>query len=300
MHVLHKKSGFFLFWRTQTIQMDGSQIFTYLLIILNLAISYKGFTNQAFMEGYQFEVDRILVNKDYIRLISSGFLHTGWPHLILNMVSLYIFSQSVELYLGSMNFLIVYFASLLGGNLFSLFMHRNHADYSSVGASGAISGVIFASIALFPGMRMGMFFLPFYMPAWLYGLLYVGASIYGIRSNKNNIGHDAHLGGAVIGMLVALAIRPDAIVENYATILIIIIPVSVFIYFTIRRPGALLIDNLYFKTHNYYSIDHRYNAEKAARQQEVDRLLDKIARKGMASLSKKETELLKRHSEKVN
>ena len=169
-----------------------------IILIVNVIFSYKGFTNEQFFDGYKFEVDRILVNKDYKRLITSGFLHVNWTHLIFNMVSLIFFSGSVESYLGGVQFLIIYMASLIGGNLFTLLIHKNHGDYNAVGASGAVCGIIFASIALFPGMGVGIFFIPFSIPGWLYGVLYVLYSIYGIKSTKGNIGHEAHLGGALI------------------------------------------------------------------------------------------------------
>lgn len=279
--------------------MTATGIAGLLLIIANIAFSYKGFTNQTFFDGYKFEVDRILINKDYKRLITSGFLHVSWTHLIFNMISLYFFSGMIEDYLGGIKFLIIYFASLFGGDLLSLFVHRNHSDYSAVGASGAVCGVIFAAIALFPGMSIGFFGLPA-IPSWLYGVLYVGFSIYGIKSRKDNIGHEAHLGGALIGMFAALLMQPEALAENYLTILIIVVPTLLFIYLIITRPHVLLVDNFYFKTHNkYYSVDHRYNEERNNKQLEVDKILDKINKKGINSLSKKEKDLLEEYSKSV-
>ena len=280
--------------------MPNAGIIVLLLIVITTLVSYKGFSNRLFFDGYKFEVDRILINKDYKRLITSGFLHVNWTHLIFNMFSLYIFSGVVELTLGVFSFLLIYFASLVGGELLSLLVHRHHGDYSSVGASGAICGVMFASVAIYPDMGLGFFLLPISIPGWIYALLYVLFSIYGIRSQKRNIGHDAHLGGALVGMILALIMNPSALVHNYVKILIILIPTLVFIYLIVTRPSVLLVDNLFYKNHeDFYSIDHKYNAEHADQQQEVDRILDKISRKGMGSLNKKEKETLKAYSKKI-
>jgi membrane associated rhomboid family serine protease len=218
-----------------------------LIIVANIAFSYKGFTNPLFFDSYLFEVDKILVSKEYKRLMSSGFLHVSWTHLIFNMFSLYAFCGHIENTLGELPFLVVYFASLVGGDLLSLLVHKHHGDYSAVGASGAVSGIIFAAIALYPGMDVGFFGLPFSMPGWLYGVVYVAYSIYGIKSTKGNIGHDAHLGGALVGMATALLLEPSAIAENYITILIISVPTIAFIYLIVSRPHFLLVDHFFSK-----------------------------------------------------
>lgn len=269
-----------------------------ILIVVNIIFSYQGFKSESFMDKYRFEVDKILVNKDYKRLVTSGFLHANWTHLLFNMFSLYIFSGAVQSVLGDAQFLLIYFISLIGGDLLTLFIHRHHPDYSSIGASGAISGIMFATIALLPGMSIGFFLLPISIPAWLYGVLYMGFSIYGIHSKKNNVGHEAHLGGALIGMLAAIVFQPSAFAENYITILLIAIPAIGFIYLIVTRPHLLLVDNLFFKKHkNYYSPDQLYNQKKYHEQQEIDCILDKINRKGITSLSREEKEKLKQYSQ---
>lgn len=275
--------------------MSDTGILALLLIAANILISWRGFTNASFYEQYKFEVDKILVYKEYWRLVSSGFLHVGWVHLLFNMFSLFAFSGPVLGTLGSINFLLVYFSSLIGGNLLSLFIHRHHGDYSAVGASGAVCGIIFSSIALYPGVGIGFLGIP--IPGLLYALLYVLYSVYGIRSKKDNIGHDAHLGGAIIGLAVAVLLHPSSLAENYITIFLIFVPSIAFIWFIINRPHLLLVDNLFFKNHRkFYTADHLYNVEKANQQQELDRILDKINHGGMGSLSKKEKMKLKEYS----
>ncbi len=233
-------------------------------------------------------------------MITSGFLHVGWLHLIFNMLSLYFFSGGIEYLLGGVKFLIIYMAGLIGGNLLSLFIHRHHGDYQAVGASGAVCGVIFASIALFPGFGISFFGFPFSIPGWLYGIAFVLYSIYGIRSRRDNIGHETHLGGALIGMIVAILMQPASLKANYLTITIIAVPCLVFIYMIMTRPNLLLVDNHFFKEHREnLTIDQKYNAQKADKQREIDRILDKIHKRGIDSLTKKEKQLLDEYSKTV-
>jgi len=273
-------------------------IIIWLLIIANVLVSWKGFGDQVFFDRYKFSVDGVLLFRQRDRLFTSGFLHANWLHLIFNMLALFFFSETVSVVLGWWGFLLVYFMSLVGGDLLSLFIHRHSGDYSSVGASGAVSGVIFAAIALVPGISVGLFFIP--MPGWLFGLLYTLISIYGIRSRTGNIGYDSHLGGALIGLLVAIALRPSALIENYVTILIIALPAIAFIYIIISRPHVLMVDNFFFKKHQKnYTIDQKYNEDQHNRQQEIDRILDKINRSGMRSLTKAEKEKLEDYSKRI-
>jgi len=272
--------------------MEKIGIISLTLIIINGIVTYQGLKDFAFSNKYSFSIKHILVNKEYRRLISSGFLHANWMHFIFNMLTLYLFSKSLETTLGFATFLSLYFVSLIGGNLFALYIHRNHPDYTAVGASGAVSGLVFASIGLYPGLEIGFIFIPLHIPAWLFGLLYVLYSIYGIKSQRDNIGHEAHLGGGIIGLLVAIIIKPDILVTNYLPIILILTPAFIFLFLIIRMPYFLLVSNPFSKSKGIMTIEDKYNSNKVNKQNELDIILDKIKEKGYDNLSQKEKDKL--------
>lgn len=278
--------------------MENSGIFSFAMLLVTGLVSYKGMTDPHFFARYSFQIDGILVHREYRRLISSGFLHTGWMHFIFNMLAMYSFSAPLESALGTASLLGLYFGSMIGGNLLALYIHRHHAAYTAVGASGAVSGMVFAVIALFPGMQLGLLFLPLHLPSWAFGLLYVLYCIYGIRSQRDNIGHEAHLGGGLIGMAIAIALFPQVLWINFVPVLLIAIPSIVFLYFIFTRPGFLLVDNPFKKARGITTVEDRYNAQKQSREKKLDALLDKIHNAGIESLSKEEKEELEKLSNK--
>ena len=195
-----------------------SGFITLLIILITFIISYKGFNDKNYFGKLVFDVDNILINRQYYRIISSGFLHANWTHLILNMLTVYLFGSGLEDVLGGPLYILLYFGSMIGGELLSLLIHRHNGSYRSVGASGAVCGLIFASIAIFPGMSI------LFIPGWLYGLLFIGYTIYGLRSGGTGIGHASHLGGGITGLIIALLLRPSSISINYFPILMISVP----------------------------------------------------------------------------
>src|SRR5688572_2426633 len=122
--------------------MEVVGIFGFIVLLITTLISIQGIRRADYFEKYSFQIDEILIQKDYKRIFTSGFLHVGWWHLIFNMLTLYWFSGSLEDEMGVGRIATVYFGSLLAGNLLALYIHRNHGDYSAVGASGAVSGLI--------------------------------------------------------------------------------------------------------------------------------------------------------------
>ncbi|XRE42253.1 Rhomboid family protein [Tenacibaculum discolor] len=184
-----------------------------ILIVANVLVSLKGFSDAAFFDRYKFQVQKIL-GGEKIRMLTSGFLHVDWLHLGFNMYALYLFGKVVDSSFGTLNFVLIYFASLIAGSMYSLYQHKRIPYYSAVGASGAVSGVIFSSIMLYPSMELIMLPIPVPIPGYVFGIGYLLYSIYGMKNQVGNIGHSAHLGGAIGGYLITLVLRPSVITNH--------------------------------------------------------------------------------------
>ena len=207
-----------------------------LLIVLNILVSYKGFSESRFFEKYKFSV-LALKEEQYFRLFSSGFLHVDTSHLVFNMFALYIFGDVVIQITGVFLFMLIYILSLLAGNYFTFINHKNEPNYSAVGASGAVSGIVYSSILLFPEMQLALIFFPIPMPGYVFGILYLLYTLFGMKSRRDNIGHTAHFGGAVSGFAITLFIFPSLIYMQTSLMLLMLIPLIV--YLVMKRNGNL-------------------------------------------------------------
>lgn len=205
----------------------------FLIIIIATAIfSYMGFNNPTLFEKYKFNVSAIQHRKEHIRLLSSGFLHADWMHLIFNMLSLYFFQGVVNYFFGDVGFLSIYFGSMVLGGLMSLWIYKDQPWYSAIGASGAVSGIIFAAIAMAPN-EISVNFLP----GWLFGTLYFGYSVYMMLNPKqwDNLGHAAHLGGAIFGLIFATITRTEYVLHNLKYIAIMSLPLLYLAYHILSK-----------------------------------------------------------------
>ena len=269
--------------------MDRLEIVGISILILNLGLTYWAFQKPQYFAKWQLRIGD-LNNGEWHRLLSSGFIHVDWTHFFFNMFSLFIFGGSVERELGPFLMALLYFASLLGGNLLAWFYHRNDMEYRAVGASGAISGLIFGAIALFPGMQLALLFLPFVFPAWIYGLLFLLYTMYGIGKQHDNIGHEAHLGGAVIGLLITLLMVPSLVETNPMTILYLAVPSVVFLIILFYRPQ--LLNQVLAKPSDNYGVEDLYREKRKSQEDELNRILSKIKEQGESSLSQSERDFL--------
>jgi len=205
------------------------------IIVANLLLSYKGFNDISFFRKYEFHVGSIK-SGEQIRMLSSGFLHVDMTHLIFNMLTLWFFAPVVINFLGNFSFILVYFGSLIFGSLLTMLFHKDDYGYRAVGASGAVTGVLYSAILLQPDMMLGIFFI-IPMPAYIFGILYLLYSIYGMRAKNDNIGHTAHFGGAVGGYLITLVKEPTLLVDH--TLMVVLLAIPIVILFVMQKAGKL-------------------------------------------------------------
>jgi membrane associated rhomboid family serine protease len=144
-------------------------------------------------------------------VITSGFIHNDWMHLFFNMLSYYFFAFDLEKALGHWQFALLYFVSLILSDLPTVYKHRNDEWYHSLGASGAVSAVIFSAILFNPLGKMMILPLPFGIPAVLFGVIYLFYCNYASKYSRDNINHDAHLFGALSGLLITIALNPHIV-----------------------------------------------------------------------------------------
>jgi membrane associated rhomboid family serine protease len=270
------------------------ELFSALVIVGTIVSSMIGFRNPSYHERHLFSVPEVLAGKQYYRLVTSSFLHADWYHLLLNMISLYLFGTAIERFYGPGQFLLIYFVSVIGGDLLSLWIHRHH-EYRAHGASGGVCGLMFSYIFLFPGGSMASFMFPIPIPSWLYALLFLIASIVRMKGQRDNIGHDAHIGGAIIGMLTTAALHPSAVRENlYLFCAITAIATGLFIY--------LVVNPMFLPLAAFRAVRETRKAEQkssASEARKIDAILEKISREGIHSLTPAEKALLDRTSDKL-
>ena len=189
---------------------------TLILLLLNLLVSGLAlFQDPSLVGRLAFVPHRILKEREYYRLFTAGFVHVSLGHLAFNMLTLYFFGPELERLLGTGRFVILYVGSELAAHALSLVIHRDSVDYSAVGASGAISGVLFAFCLFRPFDKILLFGV---VPMWsiVFAVGYVVLSVYAINQRQKGrdagrIAHEAHLGGALGGLLLTILLEPRAL-----------------------------------------------------------------------------------------
>ena len=192
---------------------------TIIIILITSVFSVIAFNQHSLIYKYQFNPYQIIKRRQYPRLILHAFLHANWTHLIVNMLVLYSFGSVLERYFqqyfGSMwipYYLILYFGAILVSPMYSLFKHRNDYLYNAVGASGAVSAVVFAATFFEPWNKI-FFYAMIPMPGFIFAILYLLYSWFMSRRKTDNIAHDTHFFGALFGLLLPILLNPNLFVE---------------------------------------------------------------------------------------
>jgi len=150
-------------------------------------------------------------------VITSGLIHADWMHLFFNMFTFVAFAFTLEQLLGSFKFGMLYFLALILSDLPTIFKHKDHFNYNSLGASGAISAVLFSFILFSPTSKISIMFFPG-IPAWIFGIIYLVYCAYASRNSRDGINHDAHFFGALTGLIFTIIFVPG-ILQNFFTLL---------------------------------------------------------------------------------
>jgi membrane associated rhomboid family serine protease len=188
---------------------------TVIIVIITSLVSITAFYNQDELNKMILWPAVMKQRRQYYRFITSGFIHADWMHLVFNMITLYYFGELVEVYFrelfGPGIFILFYLLSMVVADIHTYVKYRNDHSYRALGASGAVSAVLFASILFNPWGKIYLFFIPIGIPAFIFGIIYLGFTVYMARRGGDNINHTAHLWGAVFGIVFTIALEPGIV-----------------------------------------------------------------------------------------
>ncbi|MCX6352479.1 MAG: rhomboid family intramembrane serine protease [Bacteroidetes bacterium] len=193
------------------------------IFLATIVASFFAFRNPHAAREFMLHPFSFIQHKKYYQPITSGFIHADWMHLIFNMVSYFFFAFPLEIMLvnraggmGHFQFFIIYILSMVLADAQTIYKHRNNYAYFSLGASGAVTAVIFSLVLFWPTMKLYLMGIPFPIPAPIYAMAYVGFSIYAAQKQRDNINHEAHLGGAFAGLIITTIFYPTIWREFFA------------------------------------------------------------------------------------
>lgn len=241
---------------------------------------------------YGLAVEQILLRHEYGRLWSASWIHAHWSHLLLNTLMLAGIGFGILWPFGAVEFLFLYFISLLGGNLLALYTYRadQSGQYDATGAAGGISGVLLAGIALHPSLALS---LPGVgsLPVWPLAIAFLVASVFALKPYHSTMIHDAHLGGAITGLLVTPLIAPEVLQDTLGIAVGILAPTVVAFYAWVKAPENI-VPEWQKNTPGYPGWETEEpmallpaNSHYETAEDEMNALLDKISQQGYRSLS---------------
>lgn len=195
---------------------------TFIIIALTCLTSYKAFEDNYFREKMLFRPYSINSRNEYYRFLTGGLIHADWLHLMFNMYALFGFGGIVEQVFqfntffgpwGKLVYVGMYFLAIIVACIPTYFNQRHNATYAALGASGAVSAIVFTVILLAPDAKIGFLFIPVGIPGYIFGLFYLAMSSYLSRRGNDNIGHDVHFNGALFGFFFPVLIKPELLFD---------------------------------------------------------------------------------------
>lgn len=265
---------------------------TLFIVVITGIVTLIAFQKPIWTERLLFRPRDILIRKEYHRVLTSALIHADWMHVIFNLMALHSFGKALELRHGPWVLVFIYLVSILGGSLLSLWLHRKE-DYAALGASGGVCGVMFATIFLVEGTDVMLFLIPIPVPGGIFALLYLVGTFIALKQGGGRIGHDAHFGGAAVGLLLALLIDSEACLRSpwlfvgalaFSITCLLVLGRDLFHW---RGAVARFRKSPPAPPAGRFGHLDENRARREARE-EIDRILEKIARRGISSLTAEE------------
>jgi membrane associated rhomboid family serine protease len=201
-------------------------IVTYLIIAISTVTSLIAFNRPDIFDKLKFNAYAINKNKEWYRFFTYGLIHADYMHLFINMFVFYSFGEIVEtvfgLYFGqqaTLFYILLYVGGIAFSSLWDFGKHKNDSYYNAVSASGAVSAILFSSIILYPQGEIAFLFIPFGIPAPIFGILYLAYSAYMAKKGTDNVGHSAHFWGAIYGVAFTIALKPSLAITFFENLL---------------------------------------------------------------------------------
>ena len=197
-------------------------IITYLIIAISVITSLVAFNRPDIFDKLKFNAYAINKNREWYRFFTYGLIHADYMHLFINMFVFYSFGGVVEnifhIYFDSqatLFYILLYVGGIAFSSLFDFGKYKNNSYYNAVGASGAVSAILFSSIILYPQGKIFLFFIPIGIPAPIFGILYLVYSAYMAKKGTDNVGHSAHFWGAIYGIAFTIALKPSLVISFF-------------------------------------------------------------------------------------
>lgn len=250
------------------------------------------------LSSYGLVVDKILENNQYYRLWSALWIHNHWTHLLLNVLMLLCLGYATEGPLDTPSFLFVFLVSAVGGNALALYVSRDDQSGQphAVGAAGGISGVLMASLTLSPSLTLNISSLAFSLPLWPLAVAFLAVSVFALRPHRGTTNHNAHLGGAILGLLFSPIVAPESLQTTLWLAAVLLLPTVVLFYALVKAPdviptGSFALADQPRAIRNWRSVSQDEH-NLVSLEDELDTLLDRITQNGYHNLSDQERERL--------